>query len=106
MSTRLREKLSVVIPCFNEEKTLRKCVERVLTLRGGELDLEIIIVDDHSRDRSLSIALELASTYPEIRVLKHERNRGKGAALRTAFGAVCGDYVAVQDADLEYEPQE
>src|SRR5690349_919704 len=98
MSVTLRETLSVVIPCFNEEGTLRKCVERVLTLRGGELDLQIIIVDDYSSDRSLSIALELASVHPEIRVLKHERNRGKGAALRTGFRAACGNYVAVQDA--------
>jgi glycosyltransferase involved in cell wall biosynthesis len=95
-----------VIPCFNEEQTLGQCVQAVLTLRDWDLDLEIVIVDDHSKDRSLTIARELADSHPQIRVLKHDRNRGKGAALRTGFAAVSGDFVAVQDADLEYDPQE
>src|SRR5438093_5155919 len=100
------DKLSVVIPCFDEEKTLKDCVERLLTLPGEDLDLEIVIVDDCSSDRSLAISRELASSHPEIRVLTHEWNQGKGAALRTGFRAVSGEFVAVQDADLEYDPQE
>src|ERR1051326_53755 len=95
-------KLSVVIPCFNEEKTLKQCVESVLTLRSTELDVEIVVVDDCSTDRSLGVAQELGAKYDEVRVLHHPQNRGKGAALRTGFRAVTGDFVAVQDADLEY----
>jgi glycosyltransferase involved in cell wall biosynthesis len=101
-----RIKLSVVVPCFNEERTLQTCVERVLGLCADDLELEVVIVDDCSRDRSLAIAHELASKYPEIRVLHHERNQGKGAALRTGFRMATGDFVAVQDADLEYNPLE
>ncbi len=96
--------LSVVIPCFNEEKTLRKCVERVLAIADDSLLLEIIIVDDCSNDRSLAVAKELAVEHPEITVLHHEKNQGKGAALRTGFQKATGIFVAVQDADLEYDP--
>ncbi len=97
-------KLSVVIPCFNEERTLETCIERVLALRAKDLELEIIVVDDCSKDGSLKIAQEIEAHHPEIRVLRHDRNQGKGAALRTGFREVSGDFVAVQDADLEYNP--
>lgn len=99
-------RLSVVIPCYDEEKTLRKCVERVLEVADETLALEIIIVDDGSTDGSLSIARALESEYAEIKVLAHDGNRGKGAALRTGFQAATGDFVAVQDADLEYDPMD
>lgn len=99
-------KLSVVIPCFNEERTLEACIERVLALRAKDLELEIIVVDDCSKDGSLKVAQELESRHPEIRVLQHAHNQGKGAALRTGFRAVSGDFVAVQDADIEYNPQD
>ena len=101
-----RVKLSVVIPCFNEERTLGICIDRVMGLVAEDLEVEIIVVDDASRDRSLAIADELASKYPEIRVIRHDHNRGKGAALRTGFREATGDFVAVQDADLEYNPLE
>lgn len=98
--------LTMVIPCYNEEKTLRKCVQRVLAIQDKNLHLEIIIVDDKSKDKSLSIAQSLADQHPEIIVLQHDRNYGKGAALRTGFQKATGDFVAVQDADLEYDPEE
>lgn len=99
--------LSVIVPCFNEERTLQSCIERVLALKhDSDLSLEIIIVDDCSRDRSLAIARELEVRHPEVRVLQHVRNQGKGAALRTGFREATGEFVAVQDADLEYNPLE
>jgi glycosyltransferase involved in cell wall biosynthesis len=99
-------KLSVIIPCYNEEPTLEKCVKRVLAIQDASLHLEIIIVDDASTDGSLDIARRLAASHPEIRVLHHEHNRGKGAALRSGFQSATGAFVAVQDADLEYDPQD
>jgi len=99
-------KLSVVVPCFDEARTLRTCVERVLAIAEARLSLEVIIVDDCSGDASFAIARELADKHPEVVVLRHEKNQGKGAALRTGFREATGDYVAVQDADLEYDPTE
>jgi dolichol-phosphate mannosyltransferase len=96
--------LSLIIPCYNEEATLAECVRRVLPLACDGLKLEIIIVDDCSRDNSLAVARRLAEQHPEILVLHNETNRGKGAALRTGFQAARGDYVGIQDADLEYDP--
>jgi len=99
--------LSVVIPCFNERKTLRACIERVLSIMDSELSLEIIIVDDCSTDDSHTIAIELAKKHPEqISVLRHGKNTGKGGALRTGFSKATGDFVCVQDADLEYDPSD
>ena len=98
--------LSIVVPCFNEQETLVKGVERIRGIAKPDLTLEIVIVDDCSRDASLQIARDIAAEHPEVRVLHHDVNQGKGAALRTGFKAATGDFVAVQDADLEYNPQE
>ncbi|MBN1783228.1 bifunctional glycosyltransferase family 2/GtrA family protein [bacterium] len=99
-------KLSIVIPCFNEKDTLRACVERVLTIADEKLGLEVIVVDDCSTDGSQEIAKTIAQDYPVVRVILHERNRGKGAALRTGIGHATGHFVAIQDADLEYDPHD
>ena len=100
------KKLSLVIPCYNEETTLAGIVEEVLKLRSSDLGLELVIVDDCSKDLSRAVAEKLAADHPEIKLCFHEKNRGKGAALRTGFLAATGDYVGIQDADMEYDPQD
>jgi glycosyltransferase involved in cell wall biosynthesis len=94
-------KLSIVIPVFNEERTVATLVRRVL---ATPYEKEVILVDDASSDGSGRIMTELAAAHPELRVLRHERNQGKGAALATALRTVTGDVVLIQDADLEYDP--
>ena len=98
--------LSVVIPCYNEEKTLEKCVERVLKISSELLHLEIIIIDDCSTDGSLSIARNLANMDQRIIVMQHDKNQGKCTALKTGFKKATGDFIVIQDADLEYNPKD
>jgi glycosyltransferase involved in cell wall biosynthesis len=96
-------KLSIVIPCYNEAKTIRTIVERVRASSFPEK--EIIIVDDCSRDGTRDVLRTQIEPLVD-RIIYHEVNQGKGAALRTGFAAVTGDAVIVQDADLEYDPNE
>jgi len=96
-------KLSVVIPCYNERDTVRDLVKRVKS--GPHQDLEIIVVDDASTDGSREIIANEIQPLVD-RVILHEANRGKGAAVRSGFGVATGDAVVVQDADLEYDPRE
>jgi glycosyltransferase involved in cell wall biosynthesis len=99
--------LSLIIPCYNEARTIENCVQRVMKIAEGKsFHLEIIIVDDASTDGSLGIIEKIAAQYDGIRVLKHEKNRGKGAALRTGLIHASGDFVGIQDADAEYDPGE
>jgi glycosyltransferase involved in cell wall biosynthesis len=96
-------KLSVVIPCYNEKGTVRQIVHKVKS--GPVKDIEIIVVDDFSTDGSREIIRTEIEPVVD-RVIYHEKNMGKGAALRSGFAAVTGDLVVVQDADLEYDPRD
>jgi glycosyltransferase involved in cell wall biosynthesis len=95
--------LSVVIPSYNEEATIAHVVQKVLRL---EAVAEVIVVNDCSKDRTAEIVRELALADPRVRLLQHDVNRGKTAALKTGFAELRGDIVIVQDADLEYDPTE
>jgi glycosyltransferase involved in cell wall biosynthesis len=96
-------KISVVIPCYNEESTLVTLVEAVLA--SPVPNKEIILVDDASTDGTAEVIRKKLESRVE-RVLRHERNQGKGAALRTGIAAATGDIVLIQDADLEYDPRD
>ena len=101
MSTEVRPCLSVVIPCYNEEATIEALINLVL---DSPWVAEIIVVDDRSKDRSREILATVND--PKVRVVIHDVNKGKGAALRTGFQHATSEFVIVQDAYLEYDPSE
>ena len=97
------KKLSVVIPAYNEANTIAEIIDRVQKVEVG-LEKEIIVVDDGSTDGTREILKNL--TVDNLKIFFHEKNQGKGAALRTGFSQATGDIILVQDADLEYDPQD
>ncbi len=98
------KKLSILMPVFNEEKTVQEIIERVLAVKLP-IDKEIIIVNDGSKDKT---AAEVKKILPNkfIKYFEHEKNLGKGAAVGTAISKATGDYLIIQDADLEYDPND
>ena len=95
--------VSVVMPAYNEAATIGECLQRVLRQPAVT---EVVVVDDASTDGTDSVVKELAVREPRLRLERHPRNRGKGAALRTGFALAQGEIVLVQDADLEYDPED
>jgi len=96
-------KLSVVTPIYDERATLREVVDRILSV---PLEIELICIDDGSRDGSRELLAALQAQHPQIKVLLQPRNLGKGAALRRGIQEATGDFVLIQDADLEYDPKD
>lgn len=99
-------KLSIVIPVYNEQKTIRKILSQIDKVDINNIEKEIIIVDDFSNDGTRRTLKQIQVERPDIKIIYKEENEGKGAALRTGFGSTSGDYVIVQDADLEYDPKD
>lgn len=95
--------LSVLIPCYNEAATVHLMLDQVAAV---DLPMELIAVDDCSKDDTYATLQREAAARPNLRVFRHERNQGKGAAIRTALGHATGDIVIIQDADMEYDPQD
>ena len=103
------KKLSIIIPVYNEERTILQVLNKLVTIKLIQsVERELVIVNDNSTDESEKIILNFKKDNPktDIQYFKHEINKGKGAALNTAFSKVTGDIVIIQDADLEYDPEE
>src|ERR1700741_4466515 len=97
------KKLSIIVPVFNEEKTVKKLLKNLFSTKIPVKQIEYIIVDDGSTDTSNAIVKGFKSK--KIKVFAHKKNKGKGEAVRTGFKHATGDYLIIQDADLEYNPK-
>lgn len=102
--------LSIVIPCFNEQATIEPTLAAIDGIRGAlgseGISIELVAVDDASTDGTVAILEACAARDDRMTVVRHKQNMGKGAAIQTARGAITGDMVIIQDADLEYDPQD
>ena len=97
-------KLSIIIPAYNEEKTIKKVIDKVRNTKLEGISKEIIVVDDCSRDNTRGILKSIKDK--SVKVFSHRKNMGKGAAIRTGLKNSTGDFILIQDADLEYNPEE
>ncbi len=98
--------LSVIMPCYNEENTIEKIIAEVIAVDLGSTKKEIIIIDDGSKDKTRLLLKKLSDKHKEIQLIFQKKNQGKGAALKKGILASRGDVVVIQDADLEYDPEE
>ena len=108
MSVEIR-KLSIIIPCYNEGKTVHLILDKVKAVNLiNDIQKELIIVDDFSSDNTIEAVEHYMSENPDLQIsfYKHEKNKGKGAALHTGILKATGEYLIIQDADLEYDPEE
>ena len=100
-------KVSILVPVYNERTLVRRSLEAVLEAPLPEnMQREVVVVDDRSTDGTSAILDELAAEIPCIKLYRHEKNQGKGAAVRTAIQKATGDFCLIQDADLEYDPND
>ena len=99
------KKLSIIIPCYNEKNTIEKIIDRILKANIGEIEKEIIIVDDGSKDGTVKI-LKSKIESKVSKIIFKEKNEGKGSAVRIGFKNATGDCMIIQDADLEYDPED
>lgn len=98
-------KLSIIIPVFNEEKTIATVLKRITNLKIDNVAKEVIVVDDGSTDNTTKEIKKFSKGKSNLKFLRHEKNQGKGAAVKTGIKNATGDYIVIQDADLEYDPK-
>jgi glycosyltransferase involved in cell wall biosynthesis len=102
-----KQKLSIIIPAYNEERTIHRILEKVAAVKIiNELDKEVIIVNDCSKDDTKGAVQKFITQYTYFKYVEHKVNKGKGAAIHTGIKEATGDFIIVQDADLEYDPNE
>lgn len=99
-------KLSIVVPAYNEDRTIGEMLSKLINLELSPVEKEIIVVNDGSSDTTHEVIERIKQHYPQIVVIHHAKNKGKGAAVRTGFGSATGDVIIIQDADLEYNPSD
>lgn len=99
-------KLTIIVPCYNEEKTIKEIIYRLIKLKLSKITKEIIVVNDGSTDSTPLILRKVKKIYPQIKIFHHSKNLGKGAAVKTGLKYAGGDLILIQDADLEYDPKD